>query len=213
MWYLTKCSKDGKTDIINQSYSSQLWTGSMVFKKQNVYVLIKYDRTVMAKETASWLPIGHIFMQKMILTLGYQEVFCCWAPCLLNVKVASLDFERYATAGNDFILDMTSNKSWFHHFKSKTNCTARNCITSQLQRRQRLEQWDQLVKFLEMCSGISRDACLHGKPSLCSHTPDTNKHCVTTAWWRKTSSLNTTMLYLKLHVCHWRKLKSTAGKY
>jgi hypothetical protein len=50
-------------------------------------------------------------MQKMILTLGYQEVFYCRAPCLQNTKVTSLDFERYATAGNDFILDMTSNKS------------------------------------------------------------------------------------------------------
>ena len=172
----------------------------------------------MAKETASWLPIGHMSMQKMTLTLGYQVVFCCRAPCLLNAKVASLYFERYATAGNDLILDMTSNKSWFHHFKSKTNCTARNCIASQTQKRQKLEQWAQIVKLLEMCFGISRDAywlslCLHGKLSLCSHTPDTDKHCVTTAWWRKTSSLNTKMLDLELHVCHWRKLRSTAGKF
>jgi hypothetical protein len=49
---------------------------------------------------------------------------------LLNSKVASLNCERYATAGNEFSLDMTSNKSWFHHFKSKTNSTARNHITS-----------------------------------------------------------------------------------
>lgn len=77
VWYLTKCSKDGKIDIINQTYSSQLRTGSMIFKKQKVDVLIKYDRTVMAKETASWLPIGHISRKNMILVLGYQEVFCC----------------------------------------------------------------------------------------------------------------------------------------
>ena len=185
----------------------------MVFKKQKIDVFIKYDWTVMAKETASWLPIGHISMQRMILTLGYQEVFSCWAPCLLNAKVASFEFEIYATAGNDFILGMTSNKSWFHHFKSKTNCAARNRITSQPQRRQRLEQWAQLVKLLEIKRCILVDSCLHWKPLLCSHTPDTDKHYATTAWWRKTSSLNITMFDLKLHVCHWRKLRSTAEKF
>jgi hypothetical protein len=97
--------------MINKPYSSQLRIRSMVFKKQKADVLIKYDWTVMAKESASWLQIGHISTQKMILILGYQEAFCCQAPCLLNTKVASLNFERYVTVGNDIIMDMTSNKS------------------------------------------------------------------------------------------------------
>jgi hypothetical protein len=65
---------------------------------------------------------------------------------------------------------MTSNKSWFHHFKSKTNCTARNRITSQPQRRQRLEQWAQLVKLLEIERCILVDSCLWETITLFTHS-------------------------------------------
>ena len=116
----------------------------------------------------------------------YKKHTCIWMICKFKLGLAYIIF----------VVDMSKVicNGWMDQIKNWIELS-----WVELNWRQRLEQWTQLVKLWELCSGITRDAnllilCPHRKPSLCSHNPETDKHFVTTAWWRKTLSLNTTYL-------------------